>query len=412
MQGLFIFIALAGGAYFLLAKRRFDYFALAFFSALIYFMPGFMGTTSYHVEGVWSDTAIHPEVFGIMIAVMSSIWLAAFGASCLPAWSGPNWSIPATEWHARLMLLAAIAGLAGLLATAGSTVFDPDKAVVLGGLGRWHILFYTAATIGLSLAFNERRYLLALVFVALLGFDLFIGFRSAIAISIISVMVVLLSTQGRQRLIAANWKLISAMLLFGIFLLGYKMIAFAVKAGMWDLVWRQLQDPNTYIFMLTHSEPFLVQQTLNEVVLNRFETNADHIFSSLYQFVLFAPELGAEEVGFNSLFQPALFPDVEYGLASNIWAQMWSAGGWPLLMFFILIFNIVLAIGNATLSARSNVIRAGMAPVFCYWAFYIHRNELGYALNLEKRLLLLLIGVAVMGAIVRAAARRRASQQT
>jgi hypothetical protein len=147
------------------------------------------------------------------------------------------------------------------------------------------------------------------------------------------------------------------------------------------------------------------------VVTNRFETTADHVISSLYQFILFAPELGAESITFNSLFQPALFPNVEYGLAANIWAQMWSAGGWPLLIVFVLIFNVILALGNSTLRARSAVLKAGLAPVFCCWAFYIHRNELGYALNLEKRLLLLLFFVIVVLAIVKVATRQGSLQQ-
>jgi hypothetical protein len=184
------------------------------------------------------------------------------------------------------------------------------------------------------------------------------------------------------------------------------MVAYAVKAGLWGVVWEYFGDENAFLFMLTRSEPFLVQQTLNEVVANNFKTGAEHITSGLYQFLLLAPELGAENVTFNEIFQPALFPEVGYGLAANIWAQMWSAGGWPLLVVFTLIFNLIIAIGNSTLMARSLVVRAGFAPIFCYWAFYIHRNELTYQLALEKRHLLLLGVAIVIAAILRAAARR------
>ncbi len=152
--------------------------------------------------------------------------------------------------------------------------------------------------------------------------------------------------------------------------------------------------------MFTHSEPFVVQQTLNQVVINHFETNADHLFSALNQFLVFGSELGAEDITFNGIYQPALFADVGYGMAANIWAQMWSAGGWPFLIFFTLVFNMVLAVGNATLYARNIILRAALAPFFCYWAFYIHRNELGYMLNLEKRLFLVLFFVIVIASII------------
>jgi len=411
MQALFTAVAGFGGLYFLVKNRQFDYFALAYFSALVYFLPGFFGSTSYHIGGVWSDTLIHPEAYWIMIFVLLSIWLSAWITSYTPKALEVKIALPTESGVSVLLLISTVIGFVALLATSGSVVFQPEKEVVMESLGRWHILFYTAATIGLPVAFHKRQYFLAGLFLAFLGFDLFLGFRSALAISIISVVVIMLCKKGRQRLIFFNWKIILALLVFGVFMFGYKMFAFAVKAGLWDVVWSQLEDANTYLFIITHSEPFAVQQTLNEVITNRFYTTADHIYSSLYQMLLFAPELGANNITFNSLFQPALFPDVEYGLAANIWAQMWSAGGWPLVAFFALIFNIVLAIGNATLRARSIVLKAGLAPVFCYWAFYIHRNELGYALNLEKRLLLMLFFVIVISSVIKIATNPCTVQQ-
>lgn len=402
MQVLFTAVACFGGLYFLLKNRQFDYFGLAYSSALVYFLPGFFGSTSYHIGGVWSDTLIHPEAYWVMIFVLLSIWVSAWVMSYAPKVLAVRSAVPTESGVSILLLLSTVVGFIGLLATSGSGVLQP-KEMIMESLGRWHILLYTAATVGLSIAFRKRQYLLAGAFLAFLGFDLFLGFRSAFAIGIISIAVIFLHDEGKQRLIFSNWKMVLALLTFGAFMFGYKMIAFAVKAGLWDSVWSQLQDSNTYLFMFTHSEPFAVQQTLNEVITNRFHTAADHIYSSFYQLSLFAPELGAENITFNSLFQPALFPGVEYGLAANIWAQMWSAGGWPLVMLFALIFNIVLAIGNATLHARSIVLKAGLAPVFCYWAFYIHRNELGYALNLEKRHLLLLLSVISMTAVIKMA---------
>jgi hypothetical protein len=410
-QAIFTISAAGGGLYFLLKKRQFDYFSLAYFSALIYFLPGFFGFTSFHASGDWSDASIHPEAYLVMIFVMLSIFVSAFISSRIHKSFNINKTIPAEPWVSRLLMVLTVVGFSGLLASSGSALFQPEKDIVLESLNRWHILFYSAATIGFPIALHKRQHFLAGLFIAFLGFNLFIGFRFSLAISIISALVLVLFSKGKQRLLIDNWKMIIGAMLFGTFMFGYKVIAYAVKSGMWAVVWNRLQDANTYLFMFIRSEPFLVQQTLNEVVTNRFETTADHVISSLYQFILFAPELGAESITFNSLFQPALFPNVEYGLAANIWAQMWSAGGWPLLIVFVLIFNVILALGNSTLRARSAVLKAGLAPVFCYWAFYIHRNELGYALNLEKRLLLLLFFVIVVLAIVKVATRQGSLQQ-
>jgi hypothetical protein len=405
IQALFIAVAVLGTLLFMLTRRRFDYFSLAYFSSLIYFMPGFVGSTSYSISGRWEESPLHPEAFAIMIFVMLSIVMAERLAHFSPGLVNWRIRIRGLSLLGPILSLAAVAGLTGLLLTSGRTVFETDKALVLDSLGRWHILYYCAATLGLAMAYELRQRMLFVLFLAMLGFDLFIGFRSALAVALLSVLILLLSAQKEQRLSAMNWRIALGILMFGILMFGYAHLAFAVKSRMWDLAWNTLADPDAFLFFFIRSEPFIVQQTLNEVVTNRFHTNFDHIASALYQFMLFAPELGANTVSFNSVFQPALFPEVDYGLASNIWAQMWSAGGWPLLIVFSMLFNIVLAIGNTFLRSPSPILRAGLAPVFCYWAFYIHRNDLGYILNLEKRHVLLLLGAIAVASLVRAATR-------
>jgi hypothetical protein len=84
---------------------------------------------------------------------------------------------------------------------------------------------------------------------------------------------------------------------------------------------------------------------------------------------------------------------------------MWSAGGWPLLLVFIVVFNIVLLAGNAALRMRSSFLRPALVPIFVYWAFYIHRNDLNYIVNLEKRVLLVALGTAVLAELIFIATR-------
>jgi hypothetical protein len=399
MQFLFSFLALLGSCYFLFTRRRFDYFSLAYFSAIVYFMPGFFGNAATYIDGIWNEVPLQVETYWIMLFVLCSIPLTAITVSLFPGEKKINVVFPAESFSISLVLLFSVAGLIGVLLTAGSVVHDPDKTVVMESLGRWHILFYVSATLGLPYAYQLKRYWLAAIFLLLLLFDLYLGFRSSLAIGVISVVVLALSEAAPKRVIVSHWRMLLVLLAFGLFMFGYKMVAYVAKAGLWDTVWAYFQNEHVLSFMLMQSEPFLVQQTLNEIVRTRFETGFDHILSSFYQFIVLAPELGAENVKFNDLFQPVLFPEVGYGLAANIWAQMWSAGGWPLLAVFTLIFNLVLGLGNISLCARSAVLRAGLAPMFCYWAFYIHRNDLSFALALEKRQLLLLVLVSAIAAI-------------
>lgn len=405
MQTIFILTALAGTAYFASARRCVDYFTLAFFSAAVYFLPGFLGATSFHVEGIWSDTPIHPEAYGVMITVLFSIVLSALVADRFAPRVPLRLRIPGEAVAVWFVAAAALAGLAGVALTAGRQLLDPDKVSVMKALGRWDILFYSAAVVGFPVAVWKRQTLLASCFMLLLLVELYVGSRSPIAIAMLAALLLVLHDEGGPQRLVRRWRYVALVIPFGFVLFAYKQIAFAVKSGRWDLVVQQLTNAESYAFFVTHSEPFATQQILNDVIAQRFHTGADHILSTLYQLIIFAPELGANAVAFNDYFQPALFPEVDYGLAANIWAQMWSAGGWPLLIAFVVVFNLGLLLGNVSLRLSSPFLRAGLAPAFVYWAFYLHRNDLGYQINLEKRVLLIVVAAAIVAIIASRATR-------
>jgi len=290
-----------------------------------------------------------------------------------------------------------------MLFTTGTALLFADKQMMLAELNRSHILFYTAAMIGATMSFERKRWILFALFGALILFDLFIGFRGSLAITAISILTLRLSRQGPRRLLIHSWRQVGAAVSLILFLFFYQQVAYAVKVGDWNLLLSLLGEPNTYIAMINNSEPFITQTTLNEVTVRNYSVGMGHLMGIFYQFTLFGPELGLEAESFNDLFQNDLFPDVTYGMANNIWAEMWSAGGWPLLVIFTVLFVIILK-GFNILTDRLNVTqRAFVAVMASYWAFYIHRNDIGYAIVLEKRVLLVLIVSFLIAILIREA---------
>lgn len=400
-QNLFFMVSLIGIFYFLFSRRNFDYFTVAFFSGCIYFLPGFFGYTAFHTDGIWTETQINGETYLVMISVLISILSFSCIGSNIKNLIKINITIPNARFILNIIFCLSITGLIALILTAGHVIHQAEKAEVMEHLGRWHILFYSAAVIGLPLAFAGKRFGLMLAFALLLSFDMYLGFRSSIAIGFISVAVVYMAEKPRARLLTTQIAPLIAVVGLAVFFFLYKVIAFSVKSGEWELVLNALSDLQTYEFMITRSEPFVIQQILNDVIATNFRVGVDNVFSAFGQLILFGPELGLSTASFNDHFQPTLFPSVEYGMAANIWAQMWSAGGWGLLLLFLLAFNLVLMIGNASLRSSSFVVRAGFAPMFLYWSFYLHRNDLSYAINIEKRLVIILLFCIAMAYLLR-----------
>lgn len=287
-----------------------------------------------------------------------------------------------------------------LILTVGEALFNPVKSEMMEDLNRWHILMVQSASIGAVISFIQKRKFLFAICMFMLIFNIYIGFRSTTAIVVISIFLYSLWKQGKQRLLIQNFKMIVLGGFIAIFFFSYKNIYSLIKAGEYSLAFERLTSLDYYINSISYSEPFATQLVLNEVVNQNFKVGVEHFAGIINHLVLFAGQLGAEITDFNSLFQPVLFPNVTSGMASNIWAEMWSSGGWPLLILFLVIFTTVLFFGSRLLNISDSNIQGLVLLSMTYWAFYIHRNTLYYQINLEKRVLIVWIVAVVISILL------------
>ncbi len=401
MQGTFIVVAVSGCAYFLLCLRQFDFFSVAFFSACVYFLPGFFG---YTVAPVGVDMAapvdLEDQTYLVMVGVLIVVWAGALLFDHVGGSHAAGWDLNGSAEAAWCATLLAVIGYALIWVTAGEALLSDDKIAMMESLNRWHVLGATAAPLGAVLAFASSRWPLLSVCMALLLFDMYIGFRVSFGIALIAMFTLHLSRYGRQRLAVQNWQIGCLGVTFVLLLFLYKQVYVAVKLGLWDVILDRLTDTELYATAILMSEPFNTQAILNEVIAQDFRVGMEHFQDLLLQFLLFSPELGGTPRSFNEFFQGTLFPsDLEYGMANNIWAEMVSSGGWLLLGLFLGAFVLMLMLGSHWIRSRDTTVAAGAAVIFSYWAFYIHRNDLLYQVNLEKRTILVWMACLVLSRV-------------
>jgi len=415
MQLLLIIVMLLGGAYFVGVKRRLDGFTVAYFSAVIYFLPGIVGYTLSPTSPrspIKLPVHLEAEAIGIMVAVTASIWI---GGAIWDAWDRrrppPGWMLEESRLATWVALGLACLGVVLTAIESGGVAFTAEKSEVVEVVGRGHLLWQMGATLATVLAFAHRQRGAGLVGWALLVLDMWIGFRYAFATTFIAVGLLWLSRPDPFRLGLLRLRHWVIVLAGGLLLISYQNLKEPLRAGDWAEVGQRVSSPLWYAKGVLTSEPFTTQTVLNEIVRNDFRSGSDHLVAAAYHLILFAPALGEEAVRFNRLYQPALFPLVDHGLANNIWAQMWSAGDKPLLMIFVLVFLGGLAVGSRLLRSGDPAVRSYAAVAIAYWAFYIHRNELQGVVGAQKQVLLvwvLCVGLAILtAAMVRVAAAQR-----
>lgn len=399
MQLAFLIVAGVGAGYMLTAHRRCDVFALAFAGACIYFLPGFFGS----VPGGFRDelpVPIEPETYAVMATVLGAILFGAWSWDVGGSRTLKEEPIRVDGLSSSTALMISVASLAFALWIGGPRLLSAYKEDVLDGASRFFMLTGVGAALAAVLAFAQRRWTILLLATGMLMFTVYVGHRSYFVMAMIAIFLVHLQRQGPQRLYIRNFTAIVAASALVMTVFVYKCVYVLVKLGDYSEVFSRLTDSDFYLDAVISSEPFTTQLVLNEVLHTGFDTEMDYIFYSVVgQFTLFSGEAGLSFRSFNSLFQPALFPDVEWGMANNIWAQMIAAGGWPLLLAFLGGFVWTLRIAARRMATAGATSRCGVALATAYWGFYIHRNDLGYELSELKRVLLVWIVVAIVSSL-------------
>ena len=388
MQIIFILVAISGAAYFLFALRKFDFFSLGFLSACFYFSPGFLGFT-YRFESGDYLNEILDETYLVMIVVLVAIILGALIYDRTIKQRELEISLPKTNYTSQIALLLSLVGLLFTVYQSGSIFYLSDKSIILEEIGRWHIIWVVAAGIGAVISFIKKKYMVFFLCMLLILLDVYVGFRVTVVLIVISLMVYVLSKEGKTRILSSRWKEMLVFLSSAFVILLYKQFYILVKLREWDLIASRLMNFKAIMNSFTQAEPFVIQATLNEVIWQDFHVTVDHMSGILNNLIIFSPNLGIDTITFNSLFQPVLFPTVTSGMASNIWAEMWSTGGWILLIFFILIYVLFISLGSFLLNLTDPSIKGLVILLFSYWSFYIHRNDISYQITLEKRVFLI-----------------------
>jgi len=409
MQLTLIVTVSTGLTYFLLVRRRLDAFSVAYFSATLYFLPGLVGYTLSPTSPrspIKLPVALEPEATAIMVAVITAI---AITAALWDRIDGPRppprWVLESATLATYLALAIGITGVGWTVLESGSNLLSTDKLEVIAVIGRGHLVWEMGASLAATLAYAQRQKLAGVGAWLLLTLDMLLGFRYAFAMTFIAVGLLALSRPEPYRLASVRLRYWILILAGGLLVVSYQNLKEPLRAANWNEISERVTNPLWYVNGVLTSEPFTTQTVLNEIVRNDFRTSSDHLLSASRHLMLFSMRLDDEAVRFNNIYQPALFPYVDHGLANNIWGQMWSAGDWPLLLAFMLVFVAGLALLSRILRSGDPLVRSWAALAIAFWAFYAHRNELLGLIGFQKQLFLVW-GACVLTGIMSGAVAR------
>lgn len=399
MQYLYYFMLATSTLYFFVKKRQLDVYFIVHLGISFYFIPCLFGYAAYIIGVELVKVQLVESVYIVASLLLLINSLAAILKDEI-GFNRPEFPKKNSRILFSIFFLSVVS-FCLMVFDAGSSIFNSSKDDVMSELGRWYVLYTTVSMIGLPLAVYYQNTLYKYIFLFFLLINLLLGFRSPLVLSVLSCVIVIGVYQQPIRIIRYySFMLTGVILVFSMYL--YKYVAFAISLGMWDLVLDALYSTDSYYEMFFRSEPFVVISNLNAVFSDNFFTQPDHILSSIYEFILFAPELGAHIVSFNEIVQNRFFPAVDYGMASTFWGQFWSAGWWLGLIMVIFFYHIFIYLFQYKLNKGDSIVAVMLTPMLALLAFYVHRNELSTVFNMSKRMLIIVIFVVVVDSFISA----------
>ncbi|HEY4210719.1 MAG TPA: hypothetical protein VGM84_04530 [Steroidobacteraceae bacterium] len=402
MQALFVLIHLGLLVYFI--GRRFDLFTLAFYTSTVYFLPGYFGYASYQNAGDLQQDPLGLRIYAFYFAYYGLLFLCALLVQAPRAASGPGMdsasqnAVGGSErlFHFLILLRWSVPVLlvAAQLLTPGG-LWQEDKQDLLDSASMAYPMFQNGAFVYLVIAVVRKSRLDGLLGAAYCLVDLALSFRSVTAFAFFA-LVTIYMMQKPRRSIALSCLVPVAIV--GAFLFGsvYKsmVVRFAVDGV--QGVTAYLQDPAAVGDNFAQNEAFQQQHIFNKVLETDFSVPTGYAWNMARLFFPgLANTLFGRNLSFNDYFQPALYPEVPWGMASNIWAEQYGAGGivW-LYLFVILFFLMLLAINKFALK----LLAEGKSDKFLFVVvmivpvlIFMHRNDLLYQLVLVRDMAGLLV---------------------
>ncbi|EAZ98232.1 hypothetical protein MELB17_08341 [Marinobacter sp. ELB17] len=242
------------------------------------------------------------------------------------------------------------------------------------------------ALVILSLSLRNNNWLAFLISAGFIIFLLLAGVRSYF---VVGVFIVIFMTFGKS-----NVRLISQfkLFIFGVLLVsvifGYKPVYKSVINGDFSNALRFYSSVSVNDLAYVIVEPMYVSSHLVYVVSDGLDMSFRYFSEQLSGAIPFLKglitRLGWDFLpSFQTTIQEKYYAGVEYGVASNFWAEIYSIGDFPLVFLFVLALNVFVLYVNRIFQS-GGFYKSIWVPAGVYFSFYVHRIDLSIFFSVIK----------------------------
>lgn len=375
-------------AYVLFKKRHLDVFFVAVLSSFLFSYPLFFGVVG--VLGILPSRSIEDEVYITFIILNFSLLLcmvvndhvaSGFSLKKFNLNRGLGFSrFFACFWLFIFVLLVSIHGFYYL--------FNTPKTIVMQNAGGLYSIVVGLSGLVSTLLFVSGKRLDKIVACLIVVVMVLMSHRSPIVFFVLAVLVSL-GVRAQPFSIGARYPLrLSVMLvaaIFGVSLL--KPLYSAFNSGGYIGVLQLFATRDFSDLLFGGMEFSSTQYIYNEIVLKDFSSDGMHVIKgALSLFPAPRSLYTTPSSEFNDLFQPTLFPSIDYGMAYNPFGEFYAALGCMGAYAYSIVLPIAIFV-FAEMIRRSKSHWIFVLFVSLFFAFYSYRNSLAVTFGLIRNIL-------------------------
>jgi len=380
--GAFWGVVLSGAYYFYFYPRRFDFFSLGFAASVFYFLPGLWGKLQYISPTMTEfdlSVSVEPLTYVVFIFVLLGIILGGIVYEKMPSMKitivFPN--------NDNIYKYCTLLFVVMLFLSTKSFLIDyllvTDKRIIINNIDIKFVLFqYSILFLIVSTSISDKNYLQLGIAIGCVLLILALNFRFVLVIAGMSIITAIFFNKKPMSFARRYYYYLLSLPFVLIFVMALKTFVVYVKYfGIVTGFMQYIADFDVQSFLLPGAEFFVTTNILNEVISQNFHIDNTYLlYVPIYMLPIPSSVFNIPSNIFNTLFQPQLFADIEWGMAYNPWAEAIAAGGFTLLLIYIMVYVFSLGISNWLI--KSNNLGVKTIGTLCgtFWAFYFHRNSL------------------------------------
>lgn len=130
------------------------------------------------------------------------------------------------------------------------------------------------------------------------------------------------------------------------------------------------------IMNIENSEPFTTQFILNKTITSNFLVSPFYILRYVLKMLFISPDIFIKIPDFYSQFVSAFVPNINYGIAYNIFSVPYSLAGIFGTTLFTIIYGIIIDWLNKLIRSKNDMIASMALSLSSIYCFYIFRNDI------------------------------------